>query len=292
MATITPTAVTLPGSITVPADGENINAADVNGPFQHIADGVKHVQNRTDVLADLTALAAILAPTDGLGRHVLGQGDYVFKTSATTGLSPFRVAAADATVGGWVSSTAHQETLVRIYHPAFLAAYQSSAAITPVLDPAGTPCIATDVLFQRGAATFASVVTGSDTAHALVMKLDDALIDGATLSSLRIRWKPNPTHVSLPGLMPKYGVGRVSITGNVGTALYSTGGGLRTDASADIAAYNPEHWNSFAPDQHSVIDKTNFGYHLTVYNEGGANSLAASIYAIEVTQTIPDARRA
>lgn len=53
MSTYNPTASRM-GSITLPADGENIDAADVNGPFQEVSDGVALLQPTTtrEVAAD------------------------------------------------------------------------------------------------------------------------------------------------------------------------------------------------------------------------------------------------
>ncbi|HQY59793.1 MAG TPA: hypothetical protein PK141_00225, partial [Polyangiaceae bacterium] len=86
-------------SITIPSDGDTIDAADVNTPFAAVWD-------QHDVLADTAALTAILVPTHGLIRYVRGYGHYVFVTSgtysATTVDSPWILAAGDGTAGRWV----------------------------------------------------------------------------------------------------------------------------------------------------------------------------------------------
>lgn len=242
------------------------------------------------IAADLTALAAIAAPADGTVRLVPALGVYTFKTTATTGLTPFRVAAGDATPGGWLSGTAYQTSLVRLCHPSLLPIFGAIAA-SPVLDLTGVPCNATDYAFRGGACVFSTVVTGSAIGLGAAVSLDPVLVDGATLTLVRLRWKANPSHAALPLLMPKYGVARVDTSQNV-TALLSTGSGLAVDASATFGAYNVEHWNTFTPDQNNVVDKTTYGYFLALFNEGHTNSFANSgCYSIEVTQTITDARR-
>lgn len=290
MTTYSPSPVQL-GSITQPADGIRIQASDVNVPTAALADGVKFVDMQTAPLASLAALAAIATPADGTVRHILGFGLYVFKTSATTGLSPFRVAATDLTAGGWVSSTAHQTTITRIHVPAGLPNYLLSVGAPAVGGP-GAPTNVTDISFGVGAFAFLTVVTGSSIAKGLVCGLDSVLVDGATLTLVRVRWVANNSHASLPNLMPKMYVDRI-VFGSTNASLLSTGSGLSVDTSASAAAYITPHWNSFTPDQNNVIDKSTYSYSLGMFNEGGTNALTgAGAYAIEITQTIPDARRA
>lgn len=57
MSTYTPSDVALT-TITLPADGENIDAVDVNAPLQNVADGIVHVA------ASVTAEAAARAAAD------------------------------------------------------------------------------------------------------------------------------------------------------------------------------------------------------------------------------------
>lgn len=99
-----------PTGITIPSDGDGpgIKAADVNPALEGTFDLLLNTRKQTVVtVADLAALAAITTPANGSIRHVVGHGFYVFKTSATSGFTPFRIAAGDATPGGWVASETH-----------------------------------------------------------------------------------------------------------------------------------------------------------------------------------------
>lgn len=289
MSTYVPVPVAL-GSITLPADGENIDAIDVNAPLQSVANGVAFLAT---TVASLAALAAVAAPADGTTRHVLGFGWYSFKTSATTGLSPFRVAAADLTPGGWLASHAYQTSVVRLAHPRFLPHLGVSAA-SPIIAPTGKMPVDAEIGNVRpGELYFVTAVTGSSTALAAIVAIDSLLVDGATLTLARLNWEANPGHAGLPVLMPKYGIARIDFGGSAPTNLLSTGSGLAADASANIAAYNAAHWNSFVPDQNNIVDRTQYNYYLVVWNEGGTNALVgASCRSIELTQTMTDGRRA
>lgn len=184
MSTVyTPSPVAL-ANITIPADGDARSAASVNAPLQAIADGVADLQSQVSPLASLTALAAITTPADGTTRHVLGFGGYTFKTAATTGISPFRVAAADATPGGWESNTAHETSLVRFCAPGLLSPTLSSnpaggvLAQTPSLTAASFgPLTSTDITLFKNCLQFSTVVTGSSTSLGVSFPLDRLLVE-------------------------------------------------------------------------------------------------------------------
>jgi len=60
------------GDITLPADGENIDAADVNGPLQDIADGVKYVEARGLLDVETVALSSLQTTTSTSFGDVTG----------------------------------------------------------------------------------------------------------------------------------------------------------------------------------------------------------------------------
>ena len=243
-------------------------------------------------IADLTALSAILAPTDGSVRHVLGFGHYTFKTSATTGLSPFRVAAGDATPGGWLSSTAHETTLTRLVLAGWCPLRATAAATSPSLTtPLNEPVDAV-LSTTRGTVAFAAVTTASALALGFSASISEYLVDGATITQIVTQWKPNPGHGALPLLMPSFGVVRVD-SANAATALLSTGGGLVSDPTAALAAYNLQHTFTFTPDQNQVVDKTAYHYAVVGFNEGNTNALTSGgFFSFLITMTLPaDARR-
>ena len=60
------------GTITLPSDGENIDAADVNGPIQDVANGVKYVQARGLIDAETVALSSLVTTTSTSFGDVTG----------------------------------------------------------------------------------------------------------------------------------------------------------------------------------------------------------------------------
>ena len=131
---ITPTALTV---VTGPDDGDLRSAASVRLGLGQLANAVA-LYSSAAPLADLVALAAITTPANGFVRMVRGLGWYEFRTTATTGLSPFRVAAADATAGGWLSATAYQATLTRyLTLNKDVRISTASGAIAPILAATG-----------------------------------------------------------------------------------------------------------------------------------------------------------
>ena len=305
MAILTPTAVTLPGSITIPADGENIDAADVNGPFQHIADGVAFTTAQLAVLADIAALAAIAAPTNGLVRTVRGFGLYEFRTSATTGLSPFRVAAGDATVGGWVSGTAYETAkTARAYLGQFspLASKSAGALAAVGLNYAVlfAPATATDIDLSAFGFMTRQASVGANNWHFHV-PLNALLIDGATLASATLRCRPAGSHVGLPTRQISLCLIRNTFTGSSGSSMpnpdrliSAPASGHVALAAASTAAYEADQGLVYTPNQNNVINKSLYSYAALIADEGGANALAGAAFAsIELAMTgIPDARRA
>ena len=204
-----------------------------------------------------------------------------------------RLGANDATPGGWLSSTAYQTSLVRLVLPGWCPLRATINSGTPALTlPIGSPVDSTLTTTKGEAKFIVGPDTGSAIAHGFAASINEYLVDGATLTQIRGRWKTNPTHVALPLLMPRFGVLRVDFT-NLSVALLSTGSGFAIDASADLEAYNAEHYITFTPDQNATINKTLYHYAIVGFNEGHTNALAnGSFYSFELTQTPIDARRA
>jgi hypothetical protein len=98
-----------PTGITIPVDGDTpIKAADVVPALQATGDLANNAIVRLEPVASLAALAAILVPTDGQQRYVVGYGVYTFKTTTPllVNASPWSIAATDATPGQWIADTA------------------------------------------------------------------------------------------------------------------------------------------------------------------------------------------
>lgn len=289
--------VSLTPQFTVPSDADARNAASVNVAFQALADRTQFNSLAFAPLPDLAALAAILAPVDNLTRYVVGYGSYTFKTTATTGITPFRVAAADATAGGWVAGTAHQTSRVIIINPADCPMMfpSAGAAIPPALFSSwygvGVATILTQDSFSN-AVKFTDVTAGAATARGLRVGIGAYLSDGATISRIRYTVSPSGPHGALPLIMPQAACIRQDINGTI-ASLLSTGGGFAPDTSPNVAAYDVLHTYDYTPDQNNVIDRTLYSYHITFWNEGNTNARANLEYkSIELTLTnIPDARR-
>ena len=298
MHVYTPSAVALT-TITVPDDGvDQRKVSTINGPMQALADGVAFLNAQTGPLANLTALGAIAAPSDGTVRHVLGFGLYVFKTSATTGLFPFRVAATDATAGGWVASVAFETTKTVVAPCSGMRAITSTAGAKATVAPTAInftwqPIAAADSQFDPGGSfNPLSAFTGVTNHYGYMLPLDPYLIQGATLSAATLRMQPNSGHAALPARLPKVALVRVAST-FVLAALLSTGSGYAVDASATLVAYELKHTIVFTPDQNATIDKTQNSYFAIVLDEAGTNALAGGAYlhfALDFI-AIPDARR-
>ncbi len=297
MSTYVPTAVELV-DITLPADGENIDAADVNGPMQEIADGVKFL---SATVATITALAAITTPTDGAVRHVLGFGWYTFKTSATTGLSPFRVAATDLTVGGWVASDAH-ETTRSIHAPCdrIHAITGDGAGAIATVNPTGVsfswaPLAQADGLFDYGSFYALRTFTGATNHYGFKLPLDEFLIHGGTLASVLLYYRPTSAHAALPTRQPKIAVVRTPRTGYSPTpaALLSTGSGFAQDTAPDIASFEADRTLVYTPDQNNVIDKLTYRYYAIILDSAGTNAVIGNgFHSVELFHNaIPDGRR-
>jgi hypothetical protein len=141
-------------------------------------------------LADLPTLAAVPAPADGSVRSVVGFGSYVFKTSATTGLSPFRVAAADATPGGWVAGVAYETTKTTYVSASsirLISADDPTPSTPSAVDPANSAPSFVPVGPNEGLAygsTFTTKLafTGATKQVGYLIPLDTRMLDGATLA--------------------------------------------------------------------------------------------------------------
>jgi hypothetical protein len=271
-------------SITIPSDGDTIDAADVNTPFAAVWD-------QHDVLADTAALTAILVPTHGLMRYVRGYGHYVFVTSGTysasTAVSPWILASGDGTAGRWVLdlTSQAQATVVRSFGCAD-ASPRGSTVIAKTYSMSGSvfwhpttgDTNASDLTrswyyFEGRQIKFPNVENGSASGRHLAFPLNPYLLHGATLVSAKVNLFGS-AHVSLPSMMPALAVTRFDPSSDTSVSLYSVGSGLKDDASASIAAYDALHSIALACDQNNTIDLESYLYYAIVCNEGNTNALA------------------
>ncbi len=280
-----PVPTRLPASLTLPQDLiDQRTAASVNQVFQPLGDGVEFDSLRLDQLASLTALKAILVPTNGLVRNVVGYGIYVFLTAATYGQEPYFCAATDLTPGRWVSEHAYSRvssaTGSGASPPSVYRTVNAgrplpgaSAVVTITSNPALSTVIpSAALLVGRGFLQFLTVVTGSGASGThVVYDITDALIDKCTLFSVDVTITPNAAHVGLPQLMPTGYIMRTHALTGVAANLRS--GGPFVDTSL-LAAYNVLHEIGGPCDQNNLIDLSLYNYSLVFTNEGGTNSLA------------------
>ena len=276
-------------SITIPSDGDTIDAADVNTPLAAIWD-------QHDVLADTAALTAILVPTHGLIRYVRGYGHYVFVTSGTysasTAASPWILASVDGTAGRWVldlTSQANKTTRRSRGCTSDLVMGNANTAKTQAMvgiAMAETLSASNAVLYGDHLRYLVVDDTAAFGLH-VYFPLNSILVDGATITSAKIWVRPNTAHASLPAMMPAMSVIRYDPSAQVQDSLRAAG--MYDDQSVDVAAYNAHHTITFTPDQNATVDFVNtkgYQYWLVFCNEGHTNAVAElQLFGIQVVMS-------
>ena len=269
-------------SVTIPSDGDTIDATDVNVPIAAMWD--EH-----DVLADITALRAILVPTHGLVRFVRGYGHYVFVTSGTysasTANSPWITTATDGTPGRWVLQLTadSNKTIVRSFGCAD-ASPRGTDVQAKTWDPSalvylswvdydstGNDAARAYFIPDYTQIKFPTVNVGAATGRHLVFPLNPYLENGATLDSVKLILG-GQAHVALPAMMPSLGVARLEPVANTMDSLRAAG--ALDDSSANAAAYDAIHDITLTTDQNQTIDLSTYVYFAVVCNEGHTNALA------------------
>lgn len=141
----------------------------------------------------------------------------------------------------------------------------------------------TALQLSTGGFSFTLASGSTDTYHA-VIPINAALIDGATLTRVRVYLTGAGSHVGLPAVMPAFTVLGYDYTANTMVSMYS--GGYNVDASASTAAYQVTHDIVAAPNQNNVIDKAKYNYFVAVRNECSTNALAyLAVHAARIEQT-------
>lgn len=269
-------------SITIPSDGDTIDAADVNTPLGAIWD-------QHDVLADTAALTAILVPTHGLIRYVRGYGHYVFVTSGTysasTASSPWILAAGDGTPGRWVLDLTSQAraTVVRSFSCADASPRCTSTRaktydmsgnffwVPATGDTGASDAARSWMTFEGRQLKFPDAEAGSAVGRHALFALNPYLLHGGTLDSVKLTLF-GTGHGALPAMMPSLAVTRFDPTADTAASLLAAG--PKDDASANVAAYDALHSITLTCDQNNTIDLENYVYYAIVCNEGHTNALA------------------
>lgn len=273
-------------SITIPSDGDTIDAADVNTPLAALWD-------QHDVLADTAALTAILVPTHGLIRYVRGYGHYVFVTSGTysasTAASPWILASGDGTAGRWVlnltADSSKQVTRSRAcasdftYGQADTAKSETLPTATRVLREGGT-----DIFLYGDSLRFNVATAGSAIGRHVFFPLNSILVNGATIDTAKLFLMPVVAHGALPTMMPAMSIVRVDPS--TGTQAGLRGAGMTDDPSAGVGAYNIRHSINVTCDQNQTVDLGTYEYFAVACNEGDTNAVAElQFFGIQITMT-------
>lgn len=281
-------------AITLPSDGDTIDAADVNPPLAAIWD-------QHDVLADTAALTAILVPTHGLVRYVRGYGHYVFVTSGTysasTAASPWILASGDGTAGRWVldMTSQAQATVIRSFSCAD-GLPRGSVAMAKTHDITTTgfwyPCTgdntATDasrswMYSEYRYMKFPDADNTAAVGRHLLFPLNQYLLQGATLVSATLNLA-GTGHANLPAMMPSLAIIRYNPTDNSLASLLAAN--TKDDTSPNIATYDAVHSITLTCDQKNTVDMEANSYYAVVCNEGHTNSLAElRLYNLVLTMT-------
>ena len=269
--------------ITLPSDGDSIDADDVKIPLCALWD-------QADLLDTLVALQAILVPTHGLVRFVRGYGQFVFVTSGTysasTAASPWILTSTDGTPGRWVNQAAAdaQKTVVRSFAPHLMGALTTSGAVAKTHDHSAS-VLRVPMTEQDNAATdntryydegrgcrFYDKEAGSAIGKHLVFPINQYLVHGATFVSARLYLVGNGAHgATLPAMMPAIGVARYDpATGT--TVSLKSGTAMFDDTSASAAAYDALHSFKVDLDQNQTINLEDYVYTFVVCRARASSS--------------------
>lgn len=271
-----------PTGVTIPSDGDSpIKAADVNPAFQGIGDLSANAIARVEPLANIAALAAILTPTNGMTRYVLGFGFYTFQTTVTTITTgePYVIAAGDATPGRWVSQ-------VVFMRQGAVGGAATGSRIVPGNMPIGVSAVVAftvnqDALSAVEGTDFRNNVSGveflnanafSADARQAAFALNAYLHHGAVLSQAYARIQP-AGHANVPARPPRLAIVRYALNPYTGTPSNLYSGAYYQDAPASGAAYSASHEFGGSLDQNNTIDLENYTYAAIVSNEASTNAV-------------------
>lgn len=141
------------------------------------------------------------------------------------------------------------------------------------VQPAGGFATTGDWTYAAGAWTNAVVGT--------VLMIPLAIPNGVTVTAVSVLIDPAGGHGALPAVMPSLAFRRRAIATGGATVI-----GTATDASANVAAYEPAHALTLSG-LSEVIDTSIRDYHLFLTAESGANSAVGTVWygGVSVTWT-------
>ena len=267
-----------PTGITVPVDGDTpIKAADVVPALQATGDLANNAISRLEPVASLAALAALLVPTDGMQRYVVGYGVYTFKTTTPllVNASPWSIAATDATPGKWIADTALSR--VPSYQTRKLDSPLGITGLTTWGISSSSLEFMTDTETGRyvQGVSFKTVNTGASSYRIFHFNIDHMLVDRARITNVQLNICPN-AHAALPAALPKFTVIRHATNpwtyASITAPQNLLAAGYFEDTGVLLAGYIVGHKFGGNLDQNNDVDLDNYTYSLVVANEGGTDA--------------------
>jgi len=280
--------------VTEPVDTEPRTVASVTQMTREIADGVMYNNQQLTALADIAALRAIdtTSLANSAVRLVKGQGFYTLDTgSSATEIEPWII---DPTTGPgrWISSTAHQVVQTRFVPCARALVGMPTAANAPSITSSWRPLPqASSVVFDGPGFIVQVASTHATNAWGFLLELDDWMIDGATLSSVTLRYEPSNVGAN-PTVFPQMSIFRDSRLGSTGAKDQLNSGGFVIDSGGTYEFGTVRNF-VYTPDQVNVINLGSYSYQAAIYDEHGTNAVVGNnIIGMFLSFTaIPDARR-
>lgn len=291
-----------PTSYTIPDDGDAVDASAVNVAFEALGDRTESLGLSRASLVDIAALTALLVPTDGMVRHVLGFGFYTFVSASTVTVeSPAVVAAGDATAGRWIADEDHAVSIVRTTWPTFtggsrtrtralsvhdyritelnVARARTASFVPYFLDGSPAP-VGGDASYADGTFIFKNAPTSTLT-QGISICIDPYVHNGARLASVSALISGAASHAGLTLTQASIGVFRKPILSNLSPLTLRAAADFLNDAQGSTAAYQANHTLTLTTDQFNIIDSSAFSYFVQIWNEFGSQSLPGlSVYGL------------
>jgi len=292
-----------------PDDTDPPTASAFDVPLETAFDRTIWLKNRIDALVpldNLTALAAILAPTDKMVRLVQKFGWYVFRGTgsspftAPSAFKPYAIAPADATPGMWVRAGNFRRFRERgVALTNFMVSNEQQFTTSSNRDKTtvfehgarrpyltgGSLAFLVFAQSASGAIRLPQAATSGGYSVGLQWCLDEVLSDSqlvsgisdkSTILSVDFGFWPATGRSALPTVtQAAIGVFRCPRLAGVGglTSLFS-GGDFVEVGAASVVDYEAPQAVPFTCDQNNVVDLAAYSYFAQVWNEEGANSLA------------------
>jgi hypothetical protein len=295
---------------TAPVGADIRNAASVEAVAQWAANRTRYLYDRTTALADLTALAAISAPADGLVRMVAGLGLYRFVLgSGASVASPWRVADGGATGIWFWEGESLIEPVETISVPCGLidgisvvSSYDTRAVVTAVTDIKFKALAAADRGLYHGAFVTRVVDAAvSGAGYAYRLPLHGALRAGATLTAASIKMLPLAAagrDGTIPSYMPRFAVVRRPIDWGAAPTvttmtehLASGGYAVCAETYGAYSAGDTIEWSQTL-DQNNVVDLGAYSYDAYIIDESYFHAVAGNMYlGLALTMTVDGLRR-